>query len=260
MVAWPAARRGFAGLAAAVCGPEVGSARRWGNAARGFASASDGASLDFDVAVVGGGMVGAGLAAALATTKMTSALRIAVIDRAMPDNFFDSPPPEFPGLRVSTLTPATTKLLQRVGAWGKLAPPVGAAFADMQVWDDAGPGYVRYGAAEVGAAEMGHVVENEAVQSALLRVLAGCERVELLMPAAVAALELPPYGRATTGSPPSPLLPAGPFASSALRGAHAARGGGRCAHAMPCHAMVAQHVQIGSRGASGAWSFQSSRI
>lgn len=167
---------------------------------RGFASSLATADAEYDVAIIGGGMVGAGVAAALATAKMTSGLRIAVIDRAAPRNFFDQPPPEFPGLRVSTLTPATTALLQQVGAWEMLAPPIGAAFGEMQVWDDVGPGYVRYSAGEAGAPAMGHVVENDAVQGALLRVLEGCAGVELLMPATVRALELPPYGRASTGA------------------------------------------------------------
>ena len=38
-----------------------------------------------------------------------------------------------PGARVSTVTPASVRLLERVGAWAHLAPPTSAAFADMQV-------------------------------------------------------------------------------------------------------------------------------
>ena len=38
-----------------------------------------------------------------------------------------------PEARVSTVTPASARLLERVGAWAHLAPPASAAFADMQV-------------------------------------------------------------------------------------------------------------------------------
>ena len=39
---------------------------------------------------------------------------------------------EFPELRVSTVTPASVKLLQGMGAWEDVAPPRSAAFARMQ--------------------------------------------------------------------------------------------------------------------------------
>lgn len=42
---------------------------------------------------------------------------------------------EFPELRVSTITPASVRLLQNVVDWQDIAPPKSAAFSDMQVWD-----------------------------------------------------------------------------------------------------------------------------
>ena len=38
-----------------------------------------------------------------------------------------------PQARVSTVTPASASILDRIGAWPALAPPVSAAFGSMQV-------------------------------------------------------------------------------------------------------------------------------
>lgn len=40
-----------------------------------------------------------------------------------------------PELRVSTITPASAAILQRIGAWRHLDPPISAAFSSMQVGD-----------------------------------------------------------------------------------------------------------------------------
>ena len=106
-----------------------------------------------------------------------------------------APLPPIPPLRVSTLAPASTALLSRVGAWPSLAPPTGAAapFDAMQVWDATagGGGCVRYEAADrgggwwLGASDdaappspsssspppssvLGHVADNDAIVRALL--------------------------------------------------------------------------------------------
>ena len=85
----------------------------------------------YDVAVVGGGMVGAAFAALLEANPLTAALRVLLLDRAAPPEAL-GPLPPVPGLRVSTLTPASGRLLERAGAWRDVAPPYSAAFDTMQ--------------------------------------------------------------------------------------------------------------------------------
>ncbi|KAK9825846.1 hypothetical protein WJX81_003187 [Elliptochloris bilobata] len=136
-------------------------------------------------------MVGAAFAALLAANPLTAALRVLMLDRAPPPEAL-GPLPPVPGLRVSTLTPASVRLIERAGAWRDVAPPHSAAFKTMQVWDSSGSGCVRYSAAEAGEPVMGHVAENDLLQAALLRQLrqpgAG---VELLWPAQLEGLHLP---------------------------------------------------------------------
>lgn len=63
---------------------------------------------------------------------LTEGLRVLVLDRApLPEVI--SPLAEAPELRVSTLTPASVRLLRESGAWDDIAPPRSATFKHMQV-------------------------------------------------------------------------------------------------------------------------------
>ena len=133
-----------------------------------------------DVAVVGGGMVGAALAALLADDGW----RVAVIE---------AQPPRAPGgeldLRVSAIAPASRALLAELGAWPDLAADA-CGYTGMEVWDATGHGHTRFDAAEAGVAELGHIVENRAIQHALWQRLEQRPGVTRLCPARLAGLLL----------------------------------------------------------------------
>lgn len=57
-------------------------------------------------------------------------MRLAVIDQQVPPMTLDQP--QYPDLRVSTITPANMQLLQQAGAWPELAPTA-PTFQHMQV-------------------------------------------------------------------------------------------------------------------------------
>ena len=169
--------------------------------------------VEADVAVVGGGLVGAAVARALQALPLTARLRVAVVDPAAaplpPPGEAAPAAPEVPDARVSTLTPASEGFLRRLGAWEAVAPGA-AAFGAMQVWDTPGRGVVRYEARAVGAAALGHVAENARVQAALLAALRAGPEVELVRGAvrtlaypgqepAAAAAEAPAPHRAVLG-------------------------------------------------------------
>lgn len=123
---------------------------------------------DFDVVIAGGGMVGAALAALLAATRATAALKVALVEPHPPQ----APRPDEPlDVRVSALSHAAVGIVTQVGAWPRLAERRPCAYERMIVWDAAGrvdgPDTLTFDAAEVGEPDLGCIAENRAVAAAL---------------------------------------------------------------------------------------------
>lgn len=124
---------------------------------------------DFDIVVIGGAMAGAAAAALLAADPKTGSLRIALVEPRPATTPAAADPFD---LRVSALSRASQRLLERTGAWPAVQARGAAAYECMVVWDQrsdpAGPAALRFDAAELGEPDLGHIVENRAVQAALL--------------------------------------------------------------------------------------------
>jgi 2-octaprenylphenol hydroxylase len=119
-----------------------------------------------DVLIVGAGMVGSALALAL----QDSGLEILLLDGGpMTVKPFAIDGPFEP--RVSALSIASQRILERVGAWQGVQQRRAAPYSDMHVWDGSGTGLVHFSAASVHAEHLGHIVENRVVQDALLDCL-----------------------------------------------------------------------------------------
>ncbi len=123
---------------------------------------------DFDIAIVGGAMAGAGCAALLAADPKTASMRIALIEPRPATAPAAADPLD---LRVSALSRASQQLLERTGAWPAVAARGASSYQRMVVWeertDPAGPGALVFDAAELGEPDLGHIAENRAVQAAL---------------------------------------------------------------------------------------------
>lgn len=127
-----------------------------------------------DIAIVGGGMVGLTLAAALADTE----LRIAVIEGKLPE-------PELaplPDIRVSALSRASERILRRVGAWQGIEQRRRAPYHSMRVWEQDSFASIDFDAAKLAQRDLGHIVENRVIQLALLDQIRQQENVTLLAP------------------------------------------------------------------------------
>ncbi|MBK1706264.1 UbiH/UbiF/VisC/COQ6 family ubiquinone biosynthesis hydroxylase [Halochromatium glycolicum] len=135
-----------------------------------------------DLAIVGGGMVGAALACACAERGLT----IAVIDGQPPQRTW---PAGQIDLRVSALSRASQRLLERIGAWPRIVELGISPYREMVVWDAVGGAAIQFDAAELGEPDLGHIVENRAIRLALWERLEASERVQLLCPASLAQLE-----------------------------------------------------------------------
>lgn len=110
-----------------------------------------------DVIVVGGGAVGASAAAALAQ----SGFDVALIEPNAPTAAGDDAPLD---ARVIALSPASTRFVERLGAWPL---PAGRAFAyrDMEVRSD--DAVLRFGRDLVAEPALGWIVELRALQARL---------------------------------------------------------------------------------------------
>ncbi|MEH3021436.1 MAG: 2-octaprenyl-3-methyl-6-methoxy-1,4-benzoquinol hydroxylase [Pseudomonas oryzihabitans] len=130
-----------------------------------------------DLVIVGAGMVGSALALALAD----SGLSVVLLDRGpLTPGAVEGDLPFEP--RVSALSLASQRILQRLGAWDGILARRVSPYQAMHVWDGSGTGAVHFDAASVHAEVLGHIVENRVVQDALLERLA--EANVLLLPEA----------------------------------------------------------------------------
>lgn len=138
----------------------------------------------YDLIIVGGGMVGAALACALAGTS----LRIALLEARE-----ETTRPELPGARefdprVSALTLATRNLLHNIGAWPFIVQQRHSPFQCMRVWDAEGSGRIAFNAAELGQLALGYIVENSVTLNGLYRRLAQLGNTEIVTPATITAI------------------------------------------------------------------------
>jgi len=134
----------------------------------------------FDIAVVGGGMVGAAAACLLAQQGW----QIAVIEQTEPDAYS---PEQAMDLRVSAISPASVRLLQQAGVWDALLAMRIRAYTELATWEV--PGLeTHFHAQEAGVPELGFIVENRLIQLALWQRLQTLTNVTLLCPAQVSAL------------------------------------------------------------------------
>lgn len=135
---------------------------------------------EFDVIVVGGGMVGAALACCLGGSE----LRVAVVEAQAPLAFSPEQPHD---LRVSALSIASRNILDAIGAWQGVTARRYCPFRRMRVWETAGE--TLFDSEDINSRELGYIVENRVTQLALLDRLADFANVELLMPVAISKID-----------------------------------------------------------------------
>lgn len=132
--------------------------------------------LDYDVIILGGGMVGSALACALGD----SPLRIAIIEGR--ETQTDWPPESF-DLRVSAITRASQQLFEQLGVWEAMCAARVSPYREMHVWDATGTGSIHFDSAEIGEPDLGHILENRVITHALEQRAASLANVTLLCPA-----------------------------------------------------------------------------
>lgn len=136
---------------------------------------------DFDVIVIGGGLVGAACALALSG----GGLRLALVETAAPptlpqDDSWDS--------RIYAISPGNAEFLARLGAWDTLDQQRIAAIEAMHVRGDDGAAQLDFSAYEASVPALGYIVESRLMQAGLWARLQGAADIALLSPARCARL------------------------------------------------------------------------
>ena len=173
--------------------------------------------MNFDVAIVGGGMVGATLGVALAPLNLRVALIEAIPHNAAAQPSFDE--------RTTALSNGSRRILETIGVWPALdglATPI----AKIHVSDQGRFGFARIDAREQGLAALGFVVANRALGSALWSRLGTSTRLKVFCPAEVSqvtaedeAVKIEILQEGVTTAIDAKLIVAADGAQSAVRGA-----------------------------------------
>jgi 2-octaprenyl-6-methoxyphenol hydroxylase len=134
-----------------------------------------------DVAIIGGGMVGASLAVALADTGISTLLVEGTVPGSKSQPSFDD--------RTTALGNASRRIFQALGVWERLAPEA-AAIRAIHVSDAGRFGFARLNAAEQGIDALGYVIPNRVIGAALWEKLQGTQDVLLRVPARPEKVEI----------------------------------------------------------------------
>lgn len=137
--------------------------------------------LPVDVAIVGGGLVGASLSIALQASNLSVALIESVAADAAAQPSFDD--------RTTALGNGTRKIFEALDLWRELAPTA-APITHIHVSDAGRYGFARLAADEHGLDAFGYVLTNRSIGAVLRRRLAQCAGLELRMPARCTRVEI----------------------------------------------------------------------
>ncbi len=125
-----------------------------------------------DIAIVGGGIVGLTLAAALKQSELS----VAVIDK----NASFQPLSNKPSARVSAINQANIDALEKLGVWPFVAQDRLQAYTAMHVWDKDSFGDIHFSCDDMNQPALGVIMENQALVNALSEAVAQQANVHTL--------------------------------------------------------------------------------
>jgi 2-octaprenylphenol hydroxylase len=150
-------------------------------------------SREFDVVVIGAGVVGSVAASLLVAERIVPAARIALVADRLPQTPSEGVDWD---LRVFALSRASERVLGKAGVWDGIPRDRICAYERMCVWDATGApderGSLRFDSAEIGEANLGSIVDGRVLQAQSLRAARTAGVV--LIEAAIAGLEVAESG------------------------------------------------------------------
>lgn len=128
----------------------------------------------FDCVVVGGGMVGAASALALAHLG----LQVAVVEKYVAEPFSST---QSHDLRVSAISLASQHLLTQLECWPQISQWRSCPYKRLGVWESENS-YVEFDATEINTENLGHIIENRVIQLSLWQQMINHKSITLYCP------------------------------------------------------------------------------
>lgn len=136
--------------------------------------------FDYDLAIVGGGIVGLTLACALKDSGLS-----VVLLEAKP---YSVAAAKGQAYAVSLLS---SRIFKGIGVWEKILPQI-ATFRHIRLSDADHPGVVQFQPADLGTEALGYVAEHQALLTPLQELLQECSNVSYLCPVEVVKTQYDP--------------------------------------------------------------------
>lgn len=127
---------------------------------------------DYDVIVVGAGIVG--LACALAFAKQ--GFNLAIIDVRAPPNEFPQDGTPYDA-KVVAITRASENFFTYLGVWQDIKASRHSPYQHMRVWDSVMDGVIDFSAVDFFEDNLGYVIEQKVIMAALLKKLQTLDKV-----------------------------------------------------------------------------------
>lgn len=135
-----------------------------------------------DVAIIGGGLVGASLALALQARGLDVALVEPHPPQALAAGAWDS--------RIYAISPGNAGFLEQSGVWQRLDPQRVQRVETMAISGDRRHSRLQFSAYDAGLRELAYIVESGAMQRAMLEAIAADGGIRMICPAQATGLDI----------------------------------------------------------------------
>ncbi|MCK6262221.1 2-octaprenyl-3-methyl-6-methoxy-1,4-benzoquinol hydroxylase [Vibrio sp. ZSDE26] len=135
----------------------------------------------YEIAVVGGGMVGAAVAIGFAKQGRN----VVVIENRQPESYSVA---QTHDIRVSAISHASVSLLERLGGWKHTSAMRVCPYKRLETWEHS-ECRTRFHSDSLGLPELGYIVENRLIQLGLWQEFSQYPNLELRCPEQLKAIE-----------------------------------------------------------------------
>lgn len=128
--------------------------------------------IDYDIVIIGGGLVGSALACALGSSdKSVLVLESGSAKTEMPGDY---------DLRVSAITGASANFFNAIGVWDCMHRARMGEVREMRIWDEGGSGSLHLDAADTAEPCLAYIIENSVILAALYQRLQQLSNIRYL--------------------------------------------------------------------------------